>query len=125
MAEFAWNRLKNAMRHLFRGVERTCTDEIETILELSPQFGPGGSTVRILPDEPVGYVMGMPLHEGIAYDTSQADLPPRQKGVLWIVPRHVAAAFKDREDFVFPDRQIRSEDGRVIGSLILRKNSPR
>jgi hypothetical protein len=47
------------------------------------------------------------------------DLPPRTPGVLRIVSRGVAEAVPERDDLVFPDRQVRDERGRVVAAEAL------
>jgi len=47
------------------------------------------------------------------------DLPEAQPGVWLVVPRVVADACSERQDLVFPYREVRDRAGRVVGCAAL------
>ncbi|MEU4376707.1 hypothetical protein [Pseudonocardia alni] len=53
------------------------------------------------------------------------DLPAAESGVVLIVSLAVAQARPDRTDLVFPDRQIRDADGRIVACAALGRVSVR
>jgi hypothetical protein len=47
------------------------------------------------------------------------DLPAPRDGVLYVVSRATAEAAADRDDVVYPDEQVRDDEGRIIGCRAL------
>jgi hypothetical protein len=75
---------------------------------------PASGQILRLPEvtTPVGEIEGVPLVRKNL--DPNADLPPHQEGVYYIVSLPVAQVAR-REDFLVPDELVRNEQGRVIG----------
>ena len=61
----------------------------------------------------VGEVSGIPVFHK---EYGEAELPPKEEGVFYIVSLPVAQAFPSRSDLLVPDQLVRDEKGRVIGA---------
>lgn len=81
--------------------------------------------VRILnQDDVLGTFRGIPIKAKIAFDgLERGILPPREKGVIYIVPSWVCQAYPDRDDLAHVEDHIRSSENReVVACRTLRLN---
>lgn len=96
------------------------------IINLTPHtitIGKGTETIEIKPSGtiprvsvktiPAGEVNGIPLFRNEYGEV--VDLPPAKDGTLLVVSGLLKSACPERSDLVVPAKQIRDEQGRIIG----------
>lgn len=87
-------------------------------------LAPSGQPLRlteILVGEPAVVELGHSCVPVVDVDTARGPdaLPPRQDGVLYIVAQLVARTCVGRDDFVYPYKLQRDDQGNVIGAAAL------
>ena len=99
---------------------------IKSVLNLTPhvltivtengniEIKPSGTIPRVsVKTVPAGEVNGIPLFRNEYGEV--VDLPPTEDGVLLVVSGLLKSACPERTDLVVPARQIRDEQGRIVG----------
>lgn len=78
------------------------------------EITPSGVIPRVsVKTVPAGEVNGIPLFRNEYGEV--VDLPPAEEGVLLVVSGLLKSACPSRSDLVVPARQIRDDQGRIIG----------
>ncbi len=62
---------------------------------------------------------GGPVPTETVWHGEVSNLPPPKPGTTFLVSRLVAMAVPDRDDLVFPSREVRDASGRIIGCSAL------